>query len=291
MEQMMKEIVIKSYSEDYKDDVIDLILDIQQNEFNITINREDQPDLSDIPNFYQSGNGNFWVALCNGQVIGTISLIDIGNHQGALRKMFVKAAFRGSSFNTAKLLLLQLITWARERDVHDIYLGTTEKFLAAHRFYEKNEFAKIDKELLPSTFPNMKVDTRFYKLNLYKGDGILNKINLVQKFSLFNDFWSPKIVGELNNSYIKLAKLKGEFDWHHHENEDELFLVVKGQLLIKFRDTEILLDEGELIVIPKGVDHLPVATDEVHVILIEPKGTLNTGNVITEKTKQTLGTI
>ncbi|VBB07207.1 Hypothetical protein LUCI_2451 [Lucifera butyrica] len=119
----------------------------------------------------------------------------------------------------------------------------------------------------------------------------MNKINLSQKFSLFNDFWSPKIVGELNDSYIKLAKLKGEFDWHHHENEDELFLVVKGQLLIKFRDTEISLEEGELIVIPKGVDHLPIATDEVHVILIEPKGTLNTGNVITEKTKQTLEAI
>lgn len=119
----------------------------------------------------------------------------------------------------------------------------------------------------------------------------MNKINLSQKFSLFNDFWSPKIIGELNDSHIKLAKLKGEFDWHHHEGEDELFFVVKGKLLIKFRDTEISLGEGELIVIPKGVDHLPVATDEVQVILIEPKGTLNTGNVITEKTKQTLESI
>ena len=160
----MEEIVIKSYSEGYKDDVIDLILDIQQNEFNIPINREDQPDLSDIPNFYQSGNGNFWVALCNGQVIGTIALIDIGNHQGALRKMFVKATYRGNRYNAANLLLLQLIAWARERDVHDIYLGTTEKFLAAHRFYEKNRFAQIDRETLPGAFPIMKVDTRFYKL-------------------------------------------------------------------------------------------------------------------------------
>lgn len=119
----------------------------------------------------------------------------------------------------------------------------------------------------------------------------MHKINLSQKFSQFSELWSPKIVGELNDSYIKLAKLQGEFDWHHHENEDELFLVVKGQLLIKFRDSEIVLDEGELMVIPKGVDHLPVATDEVHVILIEPKSTLNTGNVITEKTQQALETI
>jgi len=116
----------------------------------------------------------------------------------------------------------------------------------------------------------------------------LDKINLSQNLSLFSDHWSPKIVGELNGSYIKLAKLKGEFDWHHHDNEDELFMVVKGQLTIRFRDKDMILDEGELIVIPKGVDHLPVAAEEVHVMLIEPKGTLNTGNVVTEKTKEKL---
>ena len=116
----------------------------------------------------------------------------------------------------------------------------------------------------------------------------VEKINLTQKFSLFKEYWSPKIVGELNDSYIKLAKLKGEFDWHHHDAEDEMFMVVKGQLTIKFRDKDVILDAGELIVIPKGVDHLPVAAEEVHVMLIEPKGTLNTGNVVTEKTKEVL---
>ena len=116
----------------------------------------------------------------------------------------------------------------------------------------------------------------------------MEKINLEQKYSLFHEFWSPNFVGELNDSYIKLAKLKGEFDWHHHDQEDELFLVVKGQLTIKFRDREVSLGAGELIVIPKGVDHLPVAVDEVQVMLIEPKGTLNTGNIITEKTKEVL---
>ena len=116
----------------------------------------------------------------------------------------------------------------------------------------------------------------------------MDKINLNQKFSLFHEHWNPKIVGELNDSYIKLAKLKGEFDWHHHDNEDELFFVVKGQLTIKFRDKDVILDEGEMVVIPKGLDHLPVATEEVQVMLIEPKGTLNTGNVVTEKTQQVL---
>ena len=116
----------------------------------------------------------------------------------------------------------------------------------------------------------------------------MDKINLNQKLSLFHEHWNPKIVGEMNDSYIKLAKLQGEFDWHHHDNEDELFFVVKGQLTIKFRDKDLVLSAGELVVIPKGVDHMPVAAEEVHVMLIEPKGTLNTGNVVTEKTKQVL---
>jgi mannose-6-phosphate isomerase-like protein (cupin superfamily) len=112
----------------------------------------------------------------------------------------------------------------------------------------------------------------------------MDKINLAEKFGLFQDTWSPKIAGELNDSYVKLAKLKGEFVWHHHETEDELFLVVKGRLLIKFRDRDVWLDEGELIIIPQGVEHLPVAHEEVHVLLIEPKSTLNTGNTQNERT-------
>jgi mannose-6-phosphate isomerase-like protein (cupin superfamily) len=112
----------------------------------------------------------------------------------------------------------------------------------------------------------------------------MNKVNLTKKFSLFKDYWSPKIVGELNDAYVKLVKLKGEFIWHHHENEDELFLVVKGKLLIKLRDRDIWLDEGEFVIIPKGVEHLPIAEEEVHVLLLEPKTTLNTGNVRNERT-------
>ena len=116
----------------------------------------------------------------------------------------------------------------------------------------------------------------------------MDKVNLAQKFSLFQEYWSPKIVGELNDSYIKLVKLKDEFVWHHHETEDELFLVVKGSLLIKLRDRDIFLEEGEFVVIPKGVEHLPIAEEEAHVLLLEPKTTLNTGNVRDEKTKADL---
>jgi mannose-6-phosphate isomerase-like protein (cupin superfamily) len=109
-------------------------------------------------------------------------------------------------------------------------------------------------------------------------------VNLAQKFSQFSDYWSPKIIVEVNDFHVKLVKLKGEFVWHQHEHEDELFLVVKGTLLIKLRDRDIWLREGELAVIPKGVEHLPIADDEVHVILLEPKTTLNTGDVQSERT-------
>jgi len=112
----------------------------------------------------------------------------------------------------------------------------------------------------------------------------LKKVNLAEKFSLFQEYWRPKIVGELNDAYVKLVKLKGEFVWHHHENEDELFLVVKGRLVIKLRDGEIVLNEGEFVVIPRGVEHCPVAEDEVQVVLLEPKTTLNTGDVRNERT-------
>jgi mannose-6-phosphate isomerase-like protein (cupin superfamily) len=112
----------------------------------------------------------------------------------------------------------------------------------------------------------------------------MEKVNLNQKFSQFQDYWQPKIAGELNDTYIKLAKFKGEFVWHHHETEDELFLVVKGTLLIKLRDRDILLQEGEFTIIPKGVEHLPIADEEAHVLLLEPKTTLNTGNVQNERT-------
>src|SRR5436853_5321803 len=112
----------------------------------------------------------------------------------------------------------------------------------------------------------------------------MQSVNLAQKFTLFDDYWSPKIAGELNDAYVKLVKLKGEFVWHHHDNEDEMFLVVKGRLLMRLRDRDIHLDEGEFVIIPRGVEHLPIANDECHVLLLEPKTTLNTGQITNERT-------
>lgn len=112
----------------------------------------------------------------------------------------------------------------------------------------------------------------------------MEKVNIKEKFSLFEDRWSPKVIGEVNDAYVKAVKLKGEFVWHHHDDEDELFLVIKGSLVIKLRDRDIRLEEGEFVVIPRGVEHLPVADEEAHVLLLEPKSTLNTGNVTSERT-------
>ena len=114
----------------------------------------------------------------------------------------------------------------------------------------------------------------------------MEKVSITRKFGLFSDYWSPKIVGEINDSYVKLVKLKGEFVWHSHEKEDELFLIVKGKLVIRLRDRDIQLEAGEFFIVPKGVEHMPVANEEVHVLLLEPKTTLNTGNVRNERTAE-----
>lgn len=112
----------------------------------------------------------------------------------------------------------------------------------------------------------------------------MDKINLLEKLSQFDEHWSPRLVAELNGQHVKLAKLKGEFVWHHHEHEDELFYVLKGRLTIQLRDRQVVLEPGECFVVPRGVEHRPMAEEEAHILLFEPAGTLNTGNVRNERT-------
>lgn len=116
----------------------------------------------------------------------------------------------------------------------------------------------------------------------------MEKVNIAEQFELFNEHWIAKIVGEVNDTYVKLAKLKGEFVWHTHDKQDEMYFITKGKLLIRLRDKDIELNEGEFFVVPRGVEHQPVADDEVHVLLVEPKETLNLGNVRSEKTVENL---
>ena len=119
----------------------------------------------------------------------------------------------------------------------------------------------------------------------------MEKVNLLQKFQLFNEYWSPKIVGELNGQQVKLGKFRGSFMWHHHENEDEMFLVVKGSFIMELRDGDVELHEGDFLIIPKGVEHRPNAKEEAWVMMFEPATTLNTGNIENEFTKKELDII
>jgi GNAT superfamily N-acetyltransferase len=150
----------------FADGVIAVILPIQQTEFGIPISLDDQPDLRDIPSFYRHGGGNFWVAVAGAEVVGTVALLDIGDGRAALRKMFVKAGYRGAGHGVAARLLATLLDWCRAHGVGEVWLGTTGKFLAAHRFYEKHGFVEVDPTALPATFPRMAVDTKFYSLAL-----------------------------------------------------------------------------------------------------------------------------
>ena len=113
-------------------------------------------------------------------------------------------------------------------------------------------------------------------------------VNIEQKLAQVSEYWQPAIVGQVNEDYVKVVKFRGEFLWHHHEHEDEMFLVVNGTMRMKFRERDVLVGPGEFIIVPKGVEHMPVAEDEVHVVLIEPRSTLNTGNVRNERTRGTL---
>lgn len=159
----MSTICIEAFTPEHQQGVIDLILPIQREEFGLPVSLDAQPDLLAIADFYQRGCGQFWIALDGGVVVGTIALLDIGLRQVALRKMFVKASHRGAELGVAKSLLERALRWSRERNLYDIYLGTTEHFHAAHRFYEKNGFVEVAARDLPENFSAMQIDTKFYR--------------------------------------------------------------------------------------------------------------------------------
>lgn len=163
---MTESFTIVPFRPEFTEQVISLIVGIQHEEFGVAITAADQPDLAAIPEFYQKDAGNFWVALSGDRVQGTIALLDIGNREGALRKMFVAREARGKEAGVARRLLETLLAWAQQHGLSRIFLGTTDKFLAAHRFYEKNDFRQIEPEKLPRTFPRMVQDTRYYEIEL-----------------------------------------------------------------------------------------------------------------------------
>jgi N-acetylglutamate synthase and related acetyltransferases len=159
-------IEIVPFSAKYREGIASVILPIQQSELNIPISLEAQPDLMDIPRYYQRDNGNFWVALDKERVVGTVALQDIGQQQGALRKMFVTRAYRGLELGVSGGLLKTLVAWCRERGMRWIFLGTSSKYPAVSRFYEKNGFKEIGRQELPPSFPAMGLDDKFYAMKL-----------------------------------------------------------------------------------------------------------------------------
>lgn len=150
----------------FADQIYDFILHIQQQEFGLPVTRAQQPDLADIPGIYQQGNSNFWIAEHDGRLIGTIALNDLGEGKAALRKMFVHADYRGRGHGIALRLLEALKNWAREHGIQNIYLGTAESLHAAHRFYEKNGFAEVERGFIPDGPYILPVDKKFYHLQL-----------------------------------------------------------------------------------------------------------------------------
>jgi N-acetylglutamate synthase-like GNAT family acetyltransferase len=157
---------ILPFDEKHRQGIIDLVLSIQQQEFNVPITLQDQPDLQNTASFYGQGASNFWVAVHEEKVVGTIALIDIGNHQAALRKMFVHHQHRGGQRGVAQQLFDGLVNWCRQKDVREVFLGTVDTMLAAHRFYSKNGFVEISTTSLPANFLLMRVDNKFFKLIL-----------------------------------------------------------------------------------------------------------------------------
>jgi GNAT superfamily N-acetyltransferase len=162
----MENVSVTTFRNEHQSEVIQLILDIQRKEFGVPITLDQQPDLTTIREFYQKGNGNFWVALHGNQVVGTIALIDIGSSQVALRKMFVHGKFRGKPYGIGQLLLDTATAWMKEKGVSEVILGTLDIFHAAQRFYRKNGFQEVAKSDLPPNFPAMKLDNTFFKKHI-----------------------------------------------------------------------------------------------------------------------------
>ncbi|MEO6166712.1 MAG: GNAT family N-acetyltransferase [Chitinophagales bacterium] len=171
--------IIRPFKQADLEQLITLILPIQQIEFNVPITIDDQPDLLNIESFYRKGNGNFWCAVSGEKIVGSIALIDIGNRQGVIRKMFVHPDFRGKEKKTAQLLLDELTQWCGHRQLHELFLGTIDTMLAAQKFYIRNGFATIEKSALPDSFPVMKVDNLFFKKQLLSNEQAQRNLKII----------------------------------------------------------------------------------------------------------------
>lgn len=227
----MADVRIEKYTDKYKVAVGNFIVSIQHDEFGVPITLEDQPDLKNIPDFYQKGNGNFWLAFYEGQFVGTIALIDIGNSQVALRKMFVHHKFRGKPFNVAQRLLNAATEWMKRKDVTEVFLGTIDLFEAARKFYLKNGFTQIRPEDLPEAFPRMRLDTTFFKKEISITPNGID----VFDYSEEHQPWFEK----LNRDWIEKYFWMEPVDFQVLQHPDEHIVSKGGAILMASYNKEI----------------------------------------------------
>ena len=248
-------IKIQPFENQDTDQIVNLILNIQQNEFQVPITINEQQDLLNIPSFYQHGKGNFWVAKSEGEVVGTIALIDCGENVGTIRKMFVKKEFRGKEFGIAQRLLDILEASSRENDITNLYLGTLERLQAAIRFYERNGFTLIEKHNLPSVFPIMAVDTHFFekKIALLAPRGGASKPLMGSK--------TPHLgAGEI----IEYQEVYKEDFKRINVEWIEKFFTIEHQDLVQLDNPQSIIDEGGQIYFAKLGDEIVGTAALIH---------------------------
>jgi GNAT superfamily N-acetyltransferase len=249
----MENVRIEVYSEAHKQEVINLILEIQRIEFEVPITLENQPDLNTIPDFYQKGNGNFWIALNNNRVIGTIALIDIGDFQVALRKMFVHKDFRGGEYKTGQLLLDTALEWMRKKSCTHVFLGTLERFVAAQKFYRKNGFEEILKSDLPESFPRMTLDNTFFKKEMHAPSGIT-----ILDYNKTHQPWFEK----LNRDWIEKYFWMEPRDFEVLQHPDEHIVKEGGSILMATYNNEMAGTVALKFVAPGVYEFTKMAVDE-----------------------------
>lgn len=248
-------VTIEVYRPDWNLEVIALVLKIQQQEFGVPITIEQQPDLSDIRQHYQNGNGNFWVARHHDRVVGTLGLIDIGNRQIALKKMFVDSAYRGGEFRTGQRLLDEALRWLKAKECKEVFLGTIEVFTAAQRFYRRNGFEEIPESDLPKTFPAAKVDTMFYK----KAIAPDNTVTIVE-YEPAHQPWFEN----LNRAWIEKFFWMEPLDFDILQHPDEHIIKPGGTILVAKYGDEIAGVVALKYVKPGIYEFTKMAVAEVH---------------------------
>lgn len=246
----MENVKIQVYSDEHQQGVIKLILDIQQREFGVPITLSQQPDLNTIPSFYQKRNGNFWVALFDNTVVGTIALIDIGSSQVALRKMFVDKNFRGKEYKTAQRLLDTALEWMKQKECKEVFLGTIDLFHAAQKFYRKNGFEEVAKKDLPPNFPAMALDNTFFG----------KKIDDVRISEYRNEDqpWFEKFNRDWIEKYFWMEPL----DVQVLQNPDEHIIKKGGKILMASFNSEMAGTVALKFVEPGVYEFTKMAVDE-----------------------------